>query len=265
MNSLINLQEVGARTLSTTGPAQIAATAVANSTSRLAVTTPSRLPRHAAPTNPLVPNTLLSFEALMRVGIVRSGNGPTARSAPQQIPSASASNSVQNTNDDMTGDNSPSAAAVGALLVNAGVHDDNPLEVEGHAGPASPIPRRRLQGFDERDEEDAVDDNFDELSSGSGEGRSLTYLEAATKKRTPTLVDCASQRRRIVSPRQVTSASTKGAAVQSNAGPQKRAAKTFYGEATQPKRAKAAPAAAEKKKKERKSRKPPRKGLKVMN
>ena len=261
LNSVINLQELGARTLSTTGPAQLAAAAVANSTSRLAVTIPNRLTAHTTPTLPLVPNTLLVFDALLRLGVVRSGNGRMARSAPAPIPRDSGSNSVHNMNDDMAGDKSPSAAALGELLANAGVQEDKDLEMTRDAGPASRTAGRLLPESDESDEQDADNTNFDESSSASGDGRSTSYLEAATKKRTPTLVDSASQRRRIVSPRQVT-APTKGATVQSKPATQKRAAKAFYGEALRAKRSKPVPAAPENKKKERKSRKPPKKGLK---
>ena len=223
-------------------------------------TTSNRLPTHTAPTFPLVPNTPLTFDALINLGIVRGGNGRTARSAPDPIPSSSASDLVRITNDVMSGDEDASAAALSELLSNAGVRKNNDFEVEKDAGPASRSAHRGVQEADGSDDKDAEDDNFDGLSSGSERGRSFSYLETAIRKRTPRLVESAAQRSRIISPRQV-AASITTPQVHSDTVATERGAKTFCGDSVRPKRAKAAPAAPEKKKKERKSAKAPRKGL----
>ena len=95
-------------------------------------------------------------------------------------------------------------------------------------------------------------DDGDSDDSSSSEGRSVPYLNDAMRTRSTSILQTSeSQRRRITSPHQVTSATSDTTNDQST---------SFYGN-KQPKRPKHAPPIPEAKKKERLKSKPPRRGF----
>ena len=240
----------------TPGVAQIAAMAAATS---------SRLGQPGAATNP-VPNTLLNFNALMNLNLLRNPMATTTRSAPQPIPrvvtDSIRNDSVQNCNQVNTNSSDKGIAAIVALAAADDESNDNGEE-DAAAGPAACTP---VDGTDVAHPQDAAppahEDLFNEAdnSSDSSNGRCTSYLDKATRTRSSELTtEC--QRHRVVSPPQKKTKRTNSRSKEDVGIAKTKGSNEFYGQA-KPKRPKSAPAAQEKKKKERISRRPPRIGLK---
>ena len=208
-------------------------------------------------------NTLMSFNDLMSLGVLRNANVTRMRSAPPPL----VSNVTSDLRSSVTSDDS-SAAAV-AQFMNEATESNTVNHISDDiepAGPAVSSPKEASQQLRQA-QEDAGENGSDSDNSRTSTGRSVSYLNSATtSNKDPGIESMAisqSQRHRVTSPPQARVDSTS----KNGASSAKDNNSSFYGE-VDPKRRRssretARPAAPEKKKrKEIKARKPPKKGFK---
>ena len=202
------------------------------------------------------PNVAISFNELLNLSVLRRQNPPNAHSAPPLIPHQS-SGLVADPPDTVEPPVSPRENSSLAVLVTE--YSTATKDVQQHkdsltAGPAKSPLDCLINNISEDQARLSNDSDSDDST-----GRSVSYLQRATKTLSPSIAS-GSQRQRVVSPPQVgTRLRGKTRAPQDPSD--KSCAPNFYGQAKE-KKQKTTPAVPEKKKRERKNLKPPKRGLK---
>jgi len=242
----VSIQTQRLPTPSSSGVAQRAATlAATTSTTTATVSFPQNLtPRHS----------LMTFNDLLSLGVLRNVNVTPTRSTPPTIVPTLRSDLRSSVNSDDSG-----ATAVAQLMTEATNGTDGiPISNDNQpAGPAVTSPKEASHQL--RQAQGHVEENGSDSDNSSTEaGRSVSYLNAATKSNKDPRIESFSRSHthRVTSPPQARVDSTSN-----------KDATSFYGD-VDPKRRRssrdtARPAAPEKKKrKEIKASKPPKNGFK---
>ena len=142
-------------------------------------------------------------------------------------------------------------SAIAALVSSAAQgSEDKSVDSGGNAGPANHLTPESSRARLVQEAQGGNDSGSDE--SSNSEGRSTSYLNGAMRRRSSTMLETSeSQRHRITSPNQATSA---------NNDINNKQSASFYGN-KKPKRPRHPPPIPEAKKKERLRNKPPKKGF----